>query len=97
MMPDGTSRMSVKGQKLYHVSSCSTWTEYTVVNTNYVVKVLLPPPQAQAGIISCGFTTSFGTAWKEAKVRKGSTVAVFGLGGVGLGVNYKSQWFCITA
>jgi S-(hydroxymethyl)glutathione dehydrogenase/alcohol dehydrogenase len=88
LMPDGTSRMSVKGQRLYHVCSCSTWSEYMVVDANYVVKVdpsvALPLPHAS--FLSCGFSTGFGAAWKEAKIEKGSTVAVLGLGAVGLGV-----------
>eukprot|EP00262_Sarcandra_glabra_P013782 TRINITY_DN3889_c0_g1_i1.p1 TRINITY_DN3889_c0_g1~~TRINITY_DN3889_c0_g1_i1.p1 ORF type:complete len:377 (-),score=34.35 TRINITY_DN3889_c0_g1_i1:174-1304(-) len=86
LMPDGTSRMSFKGQMLYHSFSCSTWAQYTVVNVNYVFKVDARVPLAHASILSCGYTTGFGAAWKEAKVEKGSTVAVFGLGGVGLGV-----------
>jgi S-(hydroxymethyl)glutathione dehydrogenase/alcohol dehydrogenase len=59
-----------------------------VVDANYVVKidpsVALPLPHAS--FLSCGFSTGFGAAWKEAKIEKGSTVAVLGLGAVGLGV-----------
>ncbi|XP_058085314.1 CYP enzymes assisting alcohol dehydrogenase-like [Magnolia sinica] len=84
-MPDGTTRMSVKGQRLYHLISCSTWSEYTVMNVNYVVKIDPRVPLPHASLISCGFSTGFGGAWREARVRKGSSVAVFGLGGVGLG------------
>ncbi|XP_050223844.1 8-hydroxygeraniol oxidoreductase-like isoform X2 [Mercurialis annua] len=85
LMLDSTSRMSIKGQRLYQFFSCSTWSEYTVVNTNYVVKIdpSISPPHAS--LISCGFSTGFGAAWKIAKVDKGSSVAVFGLGAVGLG------------
>ncbi|KAK3020308.1 hypothetical protein RJ639_046520 [Escallonia herrerae] len=89
LMQDDTSRMSIRGggQKLYHFLSCSTWSEYTVVSTNYVVKV---DPRVSdfplSSFLSCGFSTGFGAAWKEAKVEKGSSVAVLGLGAVGLGV-----------
>ncbi|KDP39542.1 hypothetical protein JCGZ_02562 [Jatropha curcas] len=85
LMLDNTSRMSIRGQKLYHLFSCSTWSEYTVINANFVVKIdqTIPPPHAS--FISCGFSTGFGASWKEAKVEKGSSVAVFGLGAVGLG------------
>jgi len=86
LMPDDTSRMSVKGKTLYQVSSCSTWSEYMVVDANYVAKldpsIFLP----HASFLSCGFSTGFGGAWKEAAIEKGSTVAVLGLGAVGLGV-----------
>ncbi|KAK6936510.1 Alcohol dehydrogenase-like, C-terminal [Dillenia turbinata] len=85
LMPDGTSRMQVKGQMLYHLFSCSTWSEYTVIDSNYVVKIDPKLPLAHASFISCGFSTGFGATWKEAGVEKGSSVAVFGLGTVGLG------------
>ncbi|XP_065851902.1 8-hydroxygeraniol oxidoreductase-like [Euphorbia lathyris] len=85
LMLDGTSRMSIRGQKLYHLLSCSTWSEYTVIDSNYVLKI---PPNlklAHASFLSCGFSTGYGAAWKEASVQNGSTVAVIGLGPVGLG------------
>lgn len=89
LMPDGTSRMCANGQKLYHSFSCSTWSEYTVVDVNYVLKLdpidpLIPLPHAT--FLSCGFSTGFGAPCKEAAVEKGSSVAVIGLGAVGLGV-----------
>ncbi|XP_024021370.1 alcohol dehydrogenase-like 1 [Morus notabilis] len=87
LMLDGTSRMSVKGQTLYHTFSCSTWSEYMVVNVNYVLKV--DPASLQLPLLSflsCGFSTGFGAPWKEAMVQTGSSVAVIGLGAVGLGV-----------
>lgn len=94
LMLDGTSRMStVKGQKmLYHLFSCSTWSEYMVVNVNYIVKLhnwdaAAVPPLAHASFLSCGFSTGFGAPWKEAKIERGSIVAVIGLGAVGLGVS----------
>lgn len=86
LMPDQTSRMSVKGQMLYHMFTCSTFCEFMVVNVNFVVKVDPKLPLPHASLLSCGFSTGFGMPWKEAKIEKGSTVAVFGLGGVGTGV-----------
>ncbi|KAL3629100.1 hypothetical protein CASFOL_026322 [Castilleja foliolosa] len=87
LMPrDATSRMSVKGQLLYHFLSCSTWSQYTVVDANYCIKIDPTMPLPYASFLSCGFTTGFGAVWKEAQVHKGSTVAVLGLGAVGLGV-----------
>lgn len=92
-MMDGTSRMSLiakkdkrQKQQLYHFLSCSTWSEYTVVDANYLVKIDPAIPLAHASFLSCGFTTGFGAVWKEAKVEPGSTIAVLGLGAVGLGV-----------
>lgn len=87
LLPDGTSRMSISstGEKLYHHLSCSTWSEYTVFDSNYLVKVDPKLPLPHASFLSCGFTTGFGSAWRTASVEKGSTVAVLGLGAVGLG------------
>ncbi|KAK7263983.1 hypothetical protein RJT34_31584 [Clitoria ternatea] len=85
VMPDNTSRMSIQGQRLYHVFSCATWSEYMVIDANYILKVDPSINLAHASFISCGFSTGFGAAWKEAKVETGSSVAVFGLGAVGLG------------
>ncbi|PON49502.1 Alcohol dehydrogenase superfamily, zinc-type [Trema orientale] len=89
LMLDGTSRISVNGQMLYHAFSCSTWSEYTVVDVNYVLRLDPSTPQIplpHASFLSCGFSTGFGAPWKEAAVEKGSSVAVIGLGAVGLGV-----------
>ncbi|CAL5211721.1 unnamed protein product [Lathyrus oleraceus] len=85
LMPDNTSRLSVRGQTLYHVLSCATWSEYVVVDVNYLLKVDPTTNLAHASFISCGFSTGYGACWKEAAVETGSTVAVFGLGAVGLG------------
>lgn len=85
LMPDETSRMSIRGQRLYHAFTCSTWSEYMVVDTNYVVKLDPTISLPHASFLSCGFSTGFGAAWKDAKVESGSTVAVLGLGAVGLG------------
>ncbi|CAI8618499.1 unnamed protein product [Vicia faba] len=85
LMPDNTSRLSVRGQRLYHVLSCATWSEYVVVDVNYLVKVDPTINLAYASFISCGFSTGYGACWREAIVETGSTVAVFGLGAVGLG------------
>ncbi|MQM07752.1 hypothetical protein Taro_040598 [Colocasia esculenta] len=97
LMPDGTSRMSVRGQPLYHLINCSTFSEYMVVDASFAVKV---PPRLQpehATLFSCGFATGFGAVWKEAKLEEGSTAAVFGLGGVGMGVRVYAHIMSICA
>ncbi|CAK7345738.1 unnamed protein product [Dovyalis caffra] len=75
LMPDGTSRMSINGQKLYHLMTCSTWSEYMVINANYVVKINPSIDLPHASFLSCGFSTGFGLAWREANVEEGSSVA----------------------
>ncbi|XP_020671303.1 alcohol dehydrogenase 1A [Pogona vitticeps] len=84
LMPDGTSRFTCKGKNLYHFISTSTFTEYTVVHENSVVKIDAAAPLEKVCLIGCGFSTGYGAAVKTAQVEPGSTCAVFGLGGVGL-------------
>ncbi|KAI3511376.1 hypothetical protein L1887_18529 [Cichorium endivia] len=93
LMADGTSRMTVAatGETIYHHFSCSTWSEYMVIDVNYVIKVDRKMSLPHASLLSCGFTTGLGAPWKEAPVHTGSTVAVFGLGVVGLGAIKGAQ------
>nr|GME09552.1 alcohol dehydrogenase class-3 isoform X1 [Ipomoea batatas] len=85
LMCDGTSRMSIRGKTVYHNITTSTWSEYAVVDVNYVVKVDRRLPLPHASLLCCGFTTGFGATFKTAEVEKGSVVVVLGLGAVGLG------------
>ncbi|KAL0330859.1 UNVERIFIED_CONTAM: 8-hydroxygeraniol oxidoreductase [Sesamum angustifolium] len=92
LMPDGTSRlMSAGGERIYHLVSCSTWSEYAVIDTNYTVKVDPRLSPSHASFLCCGFTTGFGSSWRELDIEKGSTVAVIGLGAVGLGAVKGAQ------
>lgn len=81
---DGTSRLSQDGQQLYHNSLLSTFAEYTVVPEMSCIKIPDEMPMAQASLIGCGVATGFGAAVRSAQVKPGSTVAVFGIGGVGV-------------
>lgn len=81
-MADGTSRFTCKGKTIYHYASTSTFTEYTVVSDICVAKVDDRAP-VEVCLIGCGFATGYGAAINTAQVTKGSTCAVFGLGGVG--------------
>jgi S-(hydroxymethyl)glutathione dehydrogenase / alcohol dehydrogenase len=81
---DGTSRLSKNGEKIYHYSLLSTFAEYTVVPELSCVKLPEEMPFAQASLIGCGVATGYGSAVHAAKVTPGSTVAVFGIGGVGV-------------
>ena len=72
---------------LYQLFSCSTWSQHTVIDANYVLKIDSRVALPHVSLLSYGFTTGFGATWKEAKVEKGSTVTVLGLGNVGLGVS----------
>ncbi|KAJ8762498.1 hypothetical protein K2173_007937 [Erythroxylum novogranatense] len=87
MPRDETSRFrDMKGQILHHFLAVSSFTEYTVVDVTQVVKIDCEIPVDKACLLSCGVSTGLGAAWKVAKVEEGSTVAIFGLGAVGLAV-----------
>src|ERR1043165_6840658 len=85
-MPDGTSRFSVGGEKLFHYMGCSTFSNFTVLPEIAVAKVREDAPFDKICYIGCGVTTGIGAVIYTAKVRPGSSVVVFGLGGIGLNV-----------
>ena len=85
-MPDHTRRFSCKGQPLFHYMGCSTFAEYTVVPEIALAKINPAAPLDKVCLLGCGVTTGIGAVLNTAKVEPGSTVAVFGLGGIGLSV-----------
>ena len=85
-MPDGTRRFSQKGKPIYHYMGCSTFAEYTVVPEIALAKINKAAPLDKVCLLGCGVTTGIGAVLNTAKVEPGSTVAVFGLGGIGLSV-----------
>lgn len=86
LMPDGTTRFSYQGQPIYHYMGCSTFSEYTVVAEVSLAKINPEAKPEQVCLLGCGVTTGIGAVHNTAKVQKGDTVAVFGLGGIGLAV-----------
>jgi S-(hydroxymethyl)glutathione dehydrogenase/alcohol dehydrogenase len=86
VMPDGTSRFSVDGKPLLHYMGCSTFSNYTVLPEIALAKVREDAPFEKICYIGCGVTTGIGAVAFTMKVEPGSTVAVFGLGGIGLNV-----------
>ena len=86
VMPDGTSRFSYEGQPLYHYMGCSTFSEYTVVAEVSLAKINPEANPEHVCLLGCGVTTGIGAVHNTAKVQAGDSVAVFGLGGIGLAV-----------
>lgn len=86
VMPDGTSRFSYQGKPLYHYMGCSTFSEYTVVAEVSLAKINPDADPEQVCLLGCGVTTGIGAVHNTAKVQAGDSVAVFGLGGIGLAV-----------
>ncbi|ABC28306.1 Zn-dependent alcohol dehydrogenase, class III [Hahella chejuensis KCTC 2396] len=86
LMPDGTSRFSYQGKQLFHYMGTSTFSEYTVLPEIALAKINPKAPLEKVCLLGCGVTTGIGAVLNTAKVEPGSTVAVFGLGGIGLSV-----------
>ena len=84
LMPDGTSRFSKDGKPIYHYMGTSTFSEYTVLPEISVAKISKDAPLEKVCLLGCGVTTGIGAVLNTAKVEAGATVAVFGLGGIGL-------------
>ena len=85
-MPDHSRRFSHNGKPIYHYMGCSTFSEYTVVPEIALAKVNAAAPLDKICLLGCGVTTGIGAVLNTAKVEPGATVAVFGLGGIGLSV-----------
>jgi S-(hydroxymethyl)glutathione dehydrogenase/alcohol dehydrogenase len=86
VMPDGSSRFSLKGKSLFHYMGTSTFANYTVVPEIALAKIREDAPFDKVCYIGCGVTTGIGAVIYTAKVQPGDRVVVFGLGGIGLNV-----------
>ncbi|GAB2272459.1 Alcohol dehydrogenase (NADP dependent) [Dionaea muscipula] len=84
MLHDGKTRFSINGKPIYHFLGTSTFSEYTVTHVGCLAKINPKAPLDKACVISCGISTGLGATLNVAKPKKGSTVAIFGLGAVGL-------------
>ncbi|WP_444893977.1 S-(hydroxymethyl)glutathione dehydrogenase/class III alcohol dehydrogenase [Microbulbifer sp. TRSA001] len=84
LMPDGTTRFYKDGKPIYHYMGCSTFSEYTVLPEISLAKVNPAAPLEEVCLLGCGVTTGMGAVINTAKVQEGDTVAIFGLGGIGL-------------
>ena len=86
VMPDGSSRFSLKGETIHHYMGCSTFSNFTVLPEIALAKVRTDAPFDKICYIGCGVTTGIGAVINTAKVEPGATAVVFGLGGIGLNV-----------
>ncbi|CAA0080079.1 S-(hydroxymethyl)glutathione dehydrogenase [BD1-7 clade bacterium] len=86
VMPDGTTRFYKDGKPIYHYMGTSTFSEYTVLPEISLAKVPKSAPLEKVCLLGCGVTTGMGAVTNTAKAEPGSTIAVFGLGGIGLAV-----------
>lgn len=84
LMPDGTTRFYKDGNPIFHYMGCSTFSEYTVLPEISLAKVNKAAPLHEICLLGCGVTTGIGAVMNTAKVEEGATVAIFGLGGIGL-------------
>lgn len=86
VMPDGTSRFSVGGDRLFHYMGTSTFANHTVMPEIAVAKIREDAPFDKVCYVGCGVTTGIGAVINTAKVKPGDNVVIFGLGGIGLNV-----------
>ncbi len=86
LMPDGTSRITFDGKPCHHYMGTSTFAEYTIVPEIALAKIRKDAPLDKVCLLGCGITTGIGAVLHTAKVEPGASVAVFGLGGIGLSV-----------
>ncbi|MDQ3270377.1 MAG: S-(hydroxymethyl)glutathione dehydrogenase/class III alcohol dehydrogenase [Pseudomonadota bacterium] len=86
LMPDGSTRFSYEGRPIHHYMGCSTFSEYTVVPEISLAVVNPEAPLEKVCLLGCGVTTGIGAVHNTARVKAGDSVAVFGLGGIGLAV-----------
>ena len=86
LMPDGTSRFKFNGKTMYHYMGTSTFANYTVVPEIALAKIRQDAPFNKVCYIGCGVTTGLGAVMNTAKMEKGATAVIFGLGGIGLNV-----------
>ena len=86
VMPDGTSRFSLKRTPVHHYMGCSTFAQYTVLPEIALAKIRADAPFDKVCYVGCGVTTGIGAVINTAKVEPGASVVVFGLGGIGLNV-----------
>tara|TARA_Y100000310_G_scaffold341598_1_gene441254 strand:- start:3008 stop:4117 length:1110 start_codon:yes stop_codon:yes gene_type:complete len=86
LMPDGTTRFRCSDKEIFHYMGTSTFSEYTVVSEVSLAKISKDAPLDKVCLLGCGVTTGIGAVLKTAKVEPGASVAVFGLGGIGLSV-----------
>ncbi|UQN45252.1 S-(hydroxymethyl)glutathione dehydrogenase/class III alcohol dehydrogenase [Agarivorans sp. B2Z047] len=84
LMPDGTTRFYKDGKPIFHYMGCSTFSEYTVLPEISLAKINPSADLKEVCLLGCGVTTGMGAVTKTAKVQAGDTVAIFGLGGIGL-------------
>jgi S-(hydroxymethyl)glutathione dehydrogenase/alcohol dehydrogenase len=85
-MPDGSSRFSKNGQTIHHYMGTSTFSEYTVLPEISIAKINKEAPLDKVCLLGCGITTGIGAVLNTARAEPGSTIVVFGLGGIGLSV-----------
>ena len=82
--PDDEPALTWKGERVQQFANLSTYAEKMLLHQNTLVKIEQPIEMDRAALIGCGVTTGLGAVLNTAEVEAGSSVAVFGAGGVGL-------------
>jgi len=91
VMPDGTTRLSKDGKEIFHFMGCSTFAEYAVIAEISAAKIHPGADLNQMCLLGCGVSTGWGAVWNTVKMEPESSMAVFGLGALGLSVIQASK------
>lgn len=83
---DGTTRFSRQGREIKHFAGVSSFSQYSVIPEKGVLRIPDDFPLERAALLGCGVITGVGAVVNAARVKPGSSVVVFGTGGVGLNV-----------
>merc|ERR1711910_209877 len=86
LMPDGTTRLSKDGKDIFHFMGCSTFAEYAVISEISAAKIHPGADLYEMCLLGCGVSTGWGAVWNTVKMEAGSSMAVFGLGALGISV-----------
>merc|ERR1712088_854460 len=86
VMPDGSTRLSKDGKEIFHFMGCSTFAEYAVIAEISAAKINPGADLSKMCLLGCGVATGWGAVFNNVKMEPGSSVAVFGLGALGLSV-----------
>src|SRR4030095_12761464 len=83
-LTDGTTRLSLRGDPVYHWFAQSSFAERAVVPEGSVVKIRRDVALDKVALLACGVSTGLGAVFNAARVRVGESVVVIGCGGVGI-------------
>jgi alcohol dehydrogenase (nicotinoprotein) len=84
MLPDGTYRFHQNGEDFGGMCMLGTFSEHSTISEHSAIKVDDDVPLDKVVLIGCGVPTGFGSAVHAAQTEPGDTIAIYGIGGIGI-------------